>query len=77
MLETMTVTPVIWLNIALFPAEGLPISAICLGMASCFSESEGASGTAGHNESGLFSVGASLGAVSQFFKKGGIFGICV
>ncbi len=32
MLETMTLTPVIWLNIALFPADGFPISAIPLGV---------------------------------------------
>ena len=32
MLETMTLTPVNWLNIALFPADGFPISAMPLGV---------------------------------------------
>jgi hypothetical protein len=77
MLETMTLTPVIWLNIALFPADGLPISANFFDAVSCVLESEGVSGTGGHNAPIVGSASASFGALFHFFKNEDIFDICV
>jgi hypothetical protein len=77
MLETMTLTPVIWLNIALFPAEGLPISANCFDVVSGVFESEGVSCTGGHNAPIVGSASAFFGAVFHFFKNEGSSGICV